>query len=290
MQPSLKSIGNDSGSSFKVEVVKQSFFYPYWHFHPEYEIMYVKKGKGIRYVGDDIQLFGPGDIILLGNQIPHLWRNDASYFGENNRYSSEAIVVYFDPEKWGKSFRELSEMKQLEMFFVKAKRGIRFTGNTRQVLVKMLNNLINTNGMSQLLVVMSLLDTMSKTNDFEFLASCSFSHVYQSDDMEIINRITDYMMKNYAEKISIDTLADLAHLSLTAFCRYFKARTNKTAGRFLNEIRIGHACNKLIYTKLPVNEICFEVGFNNMTNFNIQFKNIKKITPSDYRKLHSLND
>lgn len=287
MQPSLKPIGPDSGNSLKVDVVLQPHFYPFWHFHPEYEIMYVKKGKGIRYVGDDIQVFGPGDVVLLGGRIPHLWRSDAVYFDSNCRLQSEAVVVYFEPEKWGTPFRELSEMRLLESFLSNAKRGIRFTGDTRRTLARMINNLLKINGFPQLLSVFSILDFMSKSDEAECLASCGYSQVFQNDDMERMNRLTDFMLKHFREKITIDSLAEVAHMSTTAFCRYFRTRTNKTAGRFLNEIRVGQACNLLINSKMTISEVCFEVGFNNLTNFCIQFRNIKKMAPGDFRRLHS---
>ncbi|MCK4746574.1 MAG: AraC family transcriptional regulator [Bacteroidales bacterium] len=281
--PSYKKIGPQDNQVIEILEVKEPHFYPYWHFHPESEIMLLKKSTGTRYIGDAIDNFRAGDVVLLGPNIPHLWRSSKECFVEGSPVSAKATVIYFREERLGHDFFDLPEMAQIKKLLSTARRGVKFTGKKRASLVRKVEEIVNKEGMDRIVGLLSLLNYMAIQCNYQPITSLGYSPRVDVVDFSRFNRISAYLMNNFSKKIMLDEIAAVASMSPTAFCRYFKSRTNKTFVGFLNEIRIGHACKLLMEREKSASEICYESGFNNLTNFNIQFRKIKGMTPLQYQ-------
>lgn len=267
--------------------VQESYFFPSWHFHPEYEIMLVVEGTGMRFVGDSMERFEAGDLVFFGSNIPHLYRSDAAYYEKAHGLESKAIVVYFKENFLGQSFWDIPDVLAIKKLLSLSTRGIKFKGNSRKELKKQIQKLDETrDGIERLIALLTILKTMSGTKEYDLLSSNAFTRYVEEEDCVRINRVYQYIMDNYTENPSLQQVSEVANMSTTAFCRYFKSRTNKTYTQFLNEIKIGNACKLLVDDKQSISQICFEIGFNNFTHFNSQFKKIMGLTPREYQHRH----
>lgn len=281
--PTYKKVSSENKEVIEILKVKEPYFYPYWHFHPESEIMLLEKSTGTRYVGDAIENYHVGDVVLLGSNTPHLWRSSKEHFIEGSQLSAEATVIYFQEDRLGKDFYELPEMVHINKLLSTARRGVRFTGNKCSVLKEKIYKIVSKEGMDRVVDLLSLLNYMANHCQYQAISSLGYSPKFERADFNRFNKVSSYLMSNFSKKIELSEIAAVANLSPTAFCRYFKSRTNKTFVGFLNEIRIGHACKLLMEKEKSASEICYESGFNNLTNFSIQFRKIKSMTPLEYQ-------
>lgn len=272
--------------AFVVQKLEQPFFDPYWHFHPEYQLFMVLKGKGTRFIGDHVKLFQEGDITFLGPNLPHLWRSDTEGSIEQHESYAEGIVVYFQEDFIGKSLLNKEEGIRIKQLFKKSLRGFDVSGETAQSIGEMLLNLPNLEGFDAVLGLLHILNCLSQTGDIELLASSGYTNTLREGDTERMNRVYAHVMKNFKRKIPISELAALTHMTPTSFSRYFKTHANKTFSEFVSELRIGHACKLLIDKKMSVSLACYESGFQTLSNFNRQFKKITKRTPIVYKKTY----
>lgn len=254
-----------------------------WHFHPEIELIYFLKSSGTRYVGNSIGNFNEGELYLIGSNVPHLFRNHREYYediGENE--AADLIVVKFDIDFLGETFRELPEAKRLQKLFENANRGLKFSKAATYLVHTHMMGLVCSTGLSRIVGLLKILDILSVSENYSFLCSNGFDNLYKKSEKERMARIISYLNENFENKIELETVASIAHMAPNAFCRYFKKRTQKSFVQFLNEIRIGHACKLLIEGKLQITTICYQSGFNTITNFNRQFKALMKMTPTEY--------
>ena len=283
MKPLLKLINAKKDSIFDVMKVDEPHFFPHWHFHPECELMLVLEGTGMRFVGDSMERFQEGDLVFYGANIPHLYRSDKEFYEDKLSKTSKATVVYFNEQ----NFWDSQNISQLKKLFSNAKRGIRFTGVTQSRLQERIIKLSNSReGLDKMIDLLSILKIMSESNEYTLLSSDAFTSITATDDCERINRVYQFVMDNYTKNPSLEEVAEIACMSHTAFCRFFKSHTNKTYIQFLNEIKIGNACKMLIDNDLSISEICYITGFNSTAHFNNQFKKILGVTPSQYRMEH----
>jgi AraC-like DNA-binding protein len=290
MKATLKKIGEGADNIFNVLIENSPNFYPYWHYHPQYEIMLIEKSTGTRYVGDSISPFQEGDITFLGSDIPHLFRNHPEYFSEKSKKKAKATVLYFSDEFINSGFFQLREMGAINELLQLSKRGIIINGSSKKEVARRLKKIVKGESVIRLLDFISLLNYIASKGEYEVLSSLGFTHNLDKQDLSRLNKIFDYLLNNFQKSITLDDVSKVANMSKAAFCRYFKDRTNKTLITFLNEIRIGHACKLLIENNnMNISEICYECGFNNLTNFNIQFKKLKKMNPMLYRETYHLS-
>lgn len=284
MKPLLKIIDTEQNMAFRIMQVEEPYFFPSWHFHPECEIMLVLEGMGIRFAGDSMERFQRGDLVFFGPQIPHLYRSDSPYYENDSALVSKAIVIYFKEDFLGQDFLDLPDMLPLKKLFHSAKRGIKFTGSVREELTKKITVLDKLeDGMERIIGLLTILKTMSASKDNILLSSSAFTKFIEESDCERINKVYQFIMDNYADSPTLEQIADVANMSATAFCRYFKSHTHKTYTQFLNEIKIGNACKLLMDNNHSISQVCYEIGFNNFTHFNSQFKKIIGITPREYK-------
>lgn len=285
MRPIFEKISNPENESFFYKMVEESYFSAPWHFHPEVEIFLVIEGTGTRYVGDGINNFNPGDLAIIGAKTPHVWSSSNDYYQKNQLRKSKGICIQFEENFLGNEFSQLPEFKLIKELLHKAKRGIRFTNETKLILKNKIISLPEMMGMKRLMLLLEILDVMATTKNFKHLSSPNYiPAVINTEDLGRIEKIYQYVLMNFTSEVQLETVSALINLSPQSFCRYFKSRTNKVFFTFLNEVRIGHSCKLLIDKNLNVAQICYESGFNHLSNFNRQFKKIKGMTPSEFQK------
>ena len=287
MKPCLLKVEVAPEQSFAVREQVNPLFYNQWHYHTELELTYVQQGTGIRFVGDSIQNFEAGDLILLGSNLPHFWRSENTGTSENTAIDCLATVIQFDSAFWGETFLNLPEVANLKELFNLARRGIQIKGKTQKRVSSQMQTLITAQGLNRIVLLLQILQEIAGSKEVTYLSSPGFNIPLNETDTRRIAKIYAYTLANFSNKIKLAEVAAQAHLTTNAFCRYFKTHTRKTYSQFLTEIRIGHACKLLIENKLSVAQVCYESGFQNFSNFNRYFKAITKLTPQGYYKLHT---
>jgi len=255
-----------------------------WHFHPETEIIYIEKSTGSRFVGDHSESFGAGDIGLIGKNLPHVWKSDPIYEKNVPGLVARVLVVHFNDEIFKGSLSKLPEMQGISKLLYESQFGIKFFGSAHAHIEIQMKAIIRSKGIEKLLRLIDMLDFMAKTEDKKLLASTGYSKIRKSDDFDRFDKAHRYMIDNFQQNISLDEVSGIVGMTPTSFCRYFKKHTKKSFLSVLHEIRIGHACKLLLESKLSISGISYECGFNNLSNFNEQFKKIKGISPSHYIK------
>jgi AraC-like DNA-binding protein len=284
----LKKNTKSYEQSFYIEKFSVPHTYDIWHNHIELEFLHIIKGSGTRFIGDSIEAFGDGDLVLVGPNLPHVWRSDKIYYENNPDLKIELILTQFLKDFAGKDFFNLPEMTALREFLDDAAQGVQVLGETRALVSKKLIDLTLSTGGEKLLEFLSILNFIAKTKEYKVLSSLGFIDSYQSKGADRINKVHDYIMNNFTEDISLQQAADIANMNETAFCRYFKTTTLKTFTQFLNEVRIGYACKLLLHQKLNISSVGYESGFKNISYFNRVFKNALGITPQEYQKRHGV--
>lgn len=284
MKPHFHKVPSSTEQAFSIRHDVRPNFGTIWHYHPELELHYVIRGEGVRFIGDNVSNFSSGEVLLLGENLPHTWRCKEEYFQGNTDLQIEAIVMHFRPECLGAEFLNLSEAFAIRKLYEKAKKGLIIKGETAQQLKDLMQSAISASPLQRLIILLSILELMTESDEMEMITAANT--FYQSNEMETVrlNNVCSYTLANYAKDIRLEDIAAIANLSTTSFCRYFKLMTHKTYNDFLTEIRVSHACRALVENRLSIEIICFESGFNNLSNFYRHFKNVKGITPLEYKK------
>jgi len=283
MKPQLLKVSSGPSSSFSIRQDQVPFINNRWHYHPEIELIYFKEGSGTQFVGDNINTFRSGDVILVGSNLPHYWSFDDKYF--NSKVEQPNVyVAHFCDYFWGKEFLSIPENLPLKNILETAKRGILVTGKTKEYIGYLLEEMLVANGCRKVILLLEALITISSSDNFITLSSIGFQPNIRQNENDRINCIYQYSLANYKRKIQMEEVAAVAHMSPNSFCRFFKSKTRKTYSNFLIEIRVGTACKLLLENKLSIKEICYESGFNNFASFHKYFKMITSKTPLNYQR------
>ena len=256
-----------------------------WHYHKEIELLYISKSNGIRFVGDSVAPFFPGDLVLVGSYLPHLWRNDPSYYQDDNIQNVQTIVTKFTVDFLGDDIFNMPEFYDIKKLIEDCKLGLSFGKSVSKPLHDDIMKLPNLSPAEQHIKILGILHKLSIV-DKKDRVSLSSSDMRQTttESSERIDTVLKYISDNYATSISLDDISNIACMTTNSFCRFFKKMTNKSFTQFLNEIRIRNASRILVQETMPVSEVCYIVGFNSITNFNKQFKQIMGSTPKKFRE------
>ncbi|TLD71217.1 helix-turn-helix domain-containing protein [Phragmitibacter flavus] len=282
-QPILEQVPPTPQASFLCEVVKGTGYGALWHFHPEHQITLVLKSKGYRIVGDSMERLKPGDLVLVGSNLPHVWHQDET--APKSDDAVHAIVIRFLDNFMGADFMQRPELEAVRGLLRKAGRGLRVTGQTRVEAEARLLKLVECEGLARLIELLGVLELLAHSCDLTPLSSPT----YQATSVQVgtqgrMHRVLQYIHANLSEEIDRDEVARRANLSEGAFSRFFKARTGRTLPQYVNELRIGRACLLLAETDRKVVEVAAECGFENLANFNRQFLKTTHKTPRDWRR------
>ena len=288
MKPHLLKVSLKPESSFNIDKKQGGNFYNQWHFHPELELIYIHKGRGTRFIGNDVHRFEPGELFLFGSNLAHMWRCDPEYFQKDSKLKAEVTVIYFHHDFLGDKFFSTPELKPIESLLEKAKQGIKITGNTKVQVKELMAKLSAAKGLERIILLLTILEKIEKSKEKLFINSSYHSIKIERSETDRLNKIFRHISDNFQRKITLAEIASVANLSAKAFCRYFKSKTRKTFYDFLLEVRVTHACNLLLEKDMTIYEVCYDSGFNNISNFNRYFKKIMNKTPMEFKKEHRL--
>lgn len=284
MKPQLLKVPRGLQQSFSIRRDVVLYFYDRWHYHPELELVHIEQGSGTQFVGDNIQTFQSGDLLLIGSNLPHYWRCDEKYFQGDPKLYAQATVLHFSEAVFGDAFLQLPENKNIRSLLDRARWGMKLLGQENEQVKTLLQNLLNQKDGNPIISLLQILEALALNSEVVQLSDTFNEQVYDQYDTDRINQIYQYSLNNFQQKITIDEIAAVASISPHSFCRYFKSRTRKTYSQFLLEIRIGHACRLLREGKMNIAQTCFESGFNNFANFNKYFKIHTGKSPLQYQK------
>ena len=275
-------------SSFSAKSNHYPNFLKIWHYHPELELVAIIRSSGTRYIGDNIEKFKEGDVVLIGKNLPHMWHNEDKYFSESSDLIAEAIAVHFRKEFLGPEFFDLPEMEEIDQLLERSRLGIRFFDISDELFLD-IKSIVNLNKFDKTLKLLSILHKLAIHESFQLLSSEGFVNSFKGTRNLGLYRVYEYVFKNFKEPIFLKDVADIANMNPSSFSRFFKRVNRKTFSRYLNEIRVGFACKLLIENKYNITSVCYKSGFNNISNFNRQFRTIKKMSPSEYFKQYRGN-
>ena len=291
MKLTYKQTERRPGNSFMVRQDTIPCIEHNWHFHPELELIYFLKSTGTRYVGNSIGSFGPGELYLIGSNVPHLFKNEKEYYEEAaDGKAVDLIVVKFETTFLGGDFFDLVEAQKIAALFQKANRGLQFSRATTYLTHNHMVGLVGSHGMSRVVELLKILDILSVSENYTALCNEDVISTFKKDEKERMAEIINYLTEHFDQKIRLEKIAEIAHMTPNSFCRYFKKQTKKSFSQYLNEIRIQHACKLLIEGHHQISDICFQSGFNTFTNFNRQFKLLMKVTPSEFMKKYEVQE
>ncbi len=283
MKPVFEKTPRAQWESFHCEVVRGSSYNAAWHFHPEYQLTLVIKSCGHRLVGDNIAPLRPGDLVLLGSNLPHVWQQDETRRG-NPANAVHAIVVRFLETFAGKDFLEIPEMESVRRLLRRSACGLHVTGATREIVAEKMRRLPDAVGLERVSGLLSILATLARSKELKPIASPGFLPVLESSDQDRMQRVCNHINAHLTGIIDRKQVAREAHFSEGACSRFFKLRTGKTLPQYVNELRVGRACRLLVEDEAKITDIALECGFTNLANFNRRFREITGLTPRDYRR------
>jgi len=286
MKPFKEEINYPTENSFILRYNDFAHFSVPWHFHNEFEMAYIVQSTGKRFVGDVIENFRPGDFAFYGSTLPHLHHSDEQYYSGNPELKVNAFILQFPVDYFTENQLRRPEFSGISKLLSNSSRGLKFPAQTKEPVARMLKEMYEEKGLKRYVLLLELLNFLGKS-DFLPIASSSYANAIDNNMEDRMIKIFEFSTQNYNRKISIHEVAAIAGMNATAFCRYFRKKTGKTFADVVNELRISYACKLLRHDNRTIEFVCFETGFNNLSNFNRQFKAKIGKSPSEYRKFVS---
>jgi len=266
-------------SSFRIFGYEVAEFDAPWHYHPEYELTVILKSEGIRYVGNSMESFEAGDLVLLGPNLPHCWKNTPDNVG-----TASSIVVQWPGEFMGAGWLDVEEFKSVKRLLQMAGQGIRFDQGVSARVKPMLAEMLEMQPFPRLIKFLEVLELLAAVKNIHFLCEQGFAYPLNYEDNQRINTVYNYIREHYSERITLATLSGLVYMSEESFSRFFSRTMQKPLFTFLNEYRINMASKMLIETDMQVAEISFACGYESPPFFFRQFRKFGGMTPAAYRK------
>jgi AraC-like DNA-binding protein len=279
MKPHYKPIQYDESNLFKsvVQGNEKEFEYP-WHYHPEFELTYIIKSHGIRYVGNSIENFFDDDLVLVGSNLPHCWINTTG-----DQQQTSAVVVYLKEEFLDKTWMQSCEFETIRKLLTLSNKGIKFDKTVALRIKEKCLRLTKLPPLEKLILLLQILQELAETTEYHCLCEQGFFYELNHAHNERINIVYKYLEKNYHKKISLADIAARVNMSEEYFSRFFSKVMKKSFFEFLNEFKINKACKLLIETDKQISEICYASGFESIPFFYRQFKKFKNCQPKSYR-------
>ena len=273
-------IPRDSGKTIHLQHDILTQFFESYHIHHELQLSFISRGSGTAYVGDAIVAFEPGDVFLIGTNLPHVFKASEA------ETTIESYSYFFIRDFLGQDFFELSTSKAISELIQSGSRGFKINDTSKHAIAGLIKQGFSEKGAVPCALLLTILARLANSKDYLVLAGPAFANI---DDVESSTRMSEtlnYLTSNFDRDINLYEIASIANMSPTSFSRYFRQHTGKTYSRFLTEIRISHAKKLLLSSERTVANICFGSGFNNLSNFNRQFKKYTGVSPRTFRKLH----
>lgn len=283
MYPQFESILHPETNSFKAEVQrKKEFDFPY-HYHPNYELTYILSSDGVRYVGNEFENFRANDLIFLGPNLPHCWKNTNCQNTE-----ASAVVIQWKEDLVGKEWLDTKEFAAVKKLHTLSSKGIHFSPKVAISLKDHLLEITEADPFRKLMMLLEILNTLALSNDYDLLCKRDYTNNTNLIDSERINTVYQYVKNNYMQKITLQSIASTVFMSEESFSRFFSKIMKKTFFSFLNEYRINVACKLLIETEQQIAQVCYSSGYETIPFFYRQFKKFKNCSPQFYRSQFKL--
>lgn len=282
IKPTYEALPLNQQSSYTLRVFEELEFTAPFHFHPEFELTAILKGKGNRFVGDHMASFDAGDLLLLGPNLPHCWKSETNITHE---ISAHSVVIQFKQDFLGDHFFGKYEMQHLMQLLEKSRLGIQFTGNdSSEVISKMLELTTIDDPFKRLLTFLGVLNNLALSKSYKILNKNPLVYMQSAYENNRLHAVQSYLIDHFKQKISLNEIAEVANMSPNAFCKYYKRITQKTFMETVAAYRLNYALQQLLQTEKPITEICFESGFTDVSYFFKTFKSKLNESPLAYRK------
>ena len=252
-----------------------------WHFHPEHELILVLEGAGYRIIGDNYAALTPGDVVLVGANLPHVYQYEECL--RKSKRSPHCLLVQFDTALWSSLF-ELPAFAPTRRLLSRATLGLGVTGAARGTVEGLMRRMADTRGVKRIALFLEILDTLAHSRGCRLISSSAFSPSTDPYNEERVNRVCQHINANLHRRITVAQAAQLVNLSEGAFSRFFRIHMGKTFPAMVNELRIGRACQYLAETDMTITRVAMSCGYNNLSNFNRQFFKLKGMTPREFRE------
>ena len=288
MKPSLERLPMSQDESFIVRHFDYPFYPTPWHYHPEYELVLVTESSGKKFIGDHLSDFAPGDLVLLGPNIPHTYRNDEQYYEERSVLRAKSIVVHFSLDTFGVNFFELPESKPIWLLLERSALALSVRGEDRDTVSDEMLRLVGQEGLRRWHTFMGIMTILAESPT---LTSINASPQVGNNEKESARlcSVFDWIYQHFTEEVRLSDAARVAGMTESAFSRYFSKRTRTTFSGFVQELRLQKAAKLLVNDTISVTAICYDCGYNNVSNFNRQFREYYGCSPLNYKRAYLLN-
>lgn len=276
-------------SLFSVMERQESFFSAPLHVHPEYELVYVKESFGKRIIGNHIEKFDAGDMVLIGPSLAHIWINDDSFINGQAETKATAIVMYFHPRLFECGLFDLPEAEQIKNLLRQSKLGISIKNETRDRVADLVERLLHAQNFERVLLLLQLLHTLSESSDLQQINATVLLHHESKSEKDRLCEVYRFVHENFRSDIQLKDVARLTNLTPQSFCRLFKKRNNLHFVEYLNQVRISNACKLLLDSDWTISEIAYNCGYKTISNFNKLFKETTGLSPKKYREQAIVN-
>jgi AraC-like DNA-binding protein len=250
------------------------------HSHKNFELNYIVNGWGSRIIGDNIESFYRGDLVIIGPNLPHCWEVK----GVSHGLSPECITIHFHENFLGQQIMKSPELQPMYDLIKESSLGIQFFGEETFDIAYILHKMLKANSLRRLIYLLEVFEILIRTTERKVLAKAGFLDTVNDTSNEKLKKVYAFIMINFTKKIYLEEVSSLCNMSTSAFCRFFENATGKTLFEYIKEVRIGYACKLLQESDLSISDICYQSGFNNLSHFNNQFKEIYTVAPGQYRK------
>lgn len=285
MKPVFESISPLPASSLKVFFQEKDEFDAPWHFHPQFELTYILQSSGLRYVGNSMEHFEDDDLVLLGPNLPHCWKNMGQTIDK-----AQAIVIQWDLDLLGKNWLDQPEFRGIKSMLALSEKGIQFPKAVAREIRNQVIAMPETSSFEKLMCFLNVLKSLSEKDDFQILCDHNFAIKTESLQSDRINSVYQYVKQHYSAKIMLKDIAGYLHMSEENFSRFFSKVMKKNFFTFLNEFRLNIACKLLIETDMQVKQISYSCGYETLPFFYRQFKRFKQVSPLQFRlKYHKMD-
>lgn len=275
MKTLLQKIPLDHHESFACRTYTTPIFETNWHQHEEYELILITQGNGTALIGDYVNEYRKDDVYFLAGNLPHWFRKS------NPKIIGSAIVIHFTRQIFENGFINTPELSQISKL-LDLQNGLLFQKKLKQLITEHILKINEKKGFERMMLLLSCLQEIANGNQYDIITK-NFSDS-KNNVNPTIESIIEYTFKNFKNPIALKEVAQTAKMTIPTFCRFFKRNIKKSYFDFLQEVRISHACKMLHSTQNSVMSICYESGYNSWSHFSKQFKVVKKMTPTDYRK------
>ena len=276
------------GSSIAYLSYRYRYFPRPWHYHPEMELLLITAGHGKRFVGDSVEDFVAGDLVLTGGGLPHYYMSDRAYYRPQADIWCASETLQFSPHLFPAAMLAFEEMASLRKLLEESRYGVKFTVPPHSRAVqRMMRHVGGLQGVARVAALMRLLDLLARNYPYRVLASHDYTIAMpRHTSNDISGYLRRWISENFRENVSVAELAARMGLNPSAMCRSFRKETGKTILEMLTEVRVSFACKLLSNTGMNISQIAFDSGFHTVSHFNHCFRKMHQMTPSQYRELY----